>query len=171
MMRATTVMWVAMMGAGTLASEAQATNAPMPTLTVRAGRMDYLTEERCFICAEDVVVTISNVTLYADRVAAYQDREDAADPQEFTRIVATGNVRVQMGLRTVRGQKGEWERATKQIRITGNPVARERGGREITADAIIYDLALDKISFEGRMQLRAVVTDDLKRDYRDFKGL
>lgn len=171
MMRALAVVCAAMVCGGMLMGWAAETNAPMPTLTVRAGRMDYLTEERCFICAEDVVVTISNVTLYADRVTAYQDREDAADPQEFTRIVATGNVRVRMGLRTVRGQKGEWERATKQIRITGNPVARERGGREITADAIIYDLALDKISFEGRMQLRAVVTDDLKRDYRDFKGL
>lgn len=170
-MRTAVVVCAAMVCGGAVAGRAQETNAPMPTLTVRAGRMDYLTEERCFICAEDVVVIISNITLYADRVAAYQDREDAADPQEFTRIVATGNVRVQMGWRTVRGQKGEWERATKQIRITGNPVARERGGREITADAIIYDLALDKISFEGRMQLRAVVTDDLKRDYRDFKGL
>jgi len=156
---------------GIITALAQETAAPPPTLTVRAGRMDYLAEERCFICDEDVVVTISNVTLYADRVVAYQDKEGAADEQEFARIIASGNVRVTMGARTVRGQKGEWDRATKAIRITGNPVARERGGREITADAIVYDLAQDKISFEGRMQLRAVVTDDLKRNYRDFKGL
>lgn len=152
-------------------SSAQPTNPTPPTLTVRAGRMDYLPDQRCFICSDNVVVTFSNVVLRADRVTAYQNAQGAPDPQEFSRIIAAGNVRVEMGNRTVRGQQGEWQSATKTIRITGNPVARERGGREISADAIVYDLVREKLSFEGRMQLRALVTDDLKREYRDFKGL
>ncbi|MCX7848368.1 MAG: hypothetical protein N2595_10110 [bacterium] len=157
------------LAAGWLA--AQSTNPPPATLTVRAGRMEYFPEQRYFVCAEDVVVTISNVTLRADRVMAYQNTEGTPDPQEFTRIVASGNVRVHVGNRTVRGQHAEWTSASKAIRITGNPVARERGGREICSDAIQYDLVREKLSFEGRMQLRAVITEDLKRDYRQFKGL
>ncbi len=140
-------------------------------VSVRADRMDYLREESCFVCEDNVVVMIGRITLTANKVAAYQDGKDSTDAEEFSRIVATGNVRVQMGDRMVRGQTGVWDRVSKTIRITGNPIASETGGRQISADTIVYDIVRDKISFEGRMQLRAVVTDDLKHDYRDFKGL
>ena len=129
-----------------------------------AENMYYLQEHSCFVFETNVVVTIGTHALYADKVVAYQVTNGTAKTEEFSMIVASGNVRLDAPGRTVKGATGVWNRIEKTIRVCGNAAVREKGGREVVAQAIIYDMERERITFEGRTRVRALVNDGMKKN-------
>ena len=131
---------------------------------VTAERMEYLTDEHCMVCEYNVQALLgSGTSLRADKVVAYQGANEA----EVVKLVATGKVIIKMPERTVTGGKATWERKTGCVRITLNPVVRQ-GEHELTADAIRYEIATRKISFEGRVRATMDVSDQDKNKLLNF---
>ncbi|NLF38859.1 hypothetical protein GX586_05400 [bacterium] len=139
--------------------------SPTPSnITIQASKMEYLTDEKCVVLKEGVVVTLEGATLHADNAMAYQST-DSSGKTDFTRIVATGRVRIQTPERLVTAEKGVWERDKDLVRLTGDPSLTERGTGVMTADAIIYHISQRKVSFEGRVRARGKITDSVKKEY------
>ncbi len=150
----------------TAAAAAKAKKESSP-LRIKADKMEYLKEEGCMVAQDNVVITLDDQTLYADKVVAYLDTSKDGK-EKFSKIVATGRVRIQTPEQSVTGKKGVWECKKSMIRITGSPVWREKGGREITADAIKYDLLLRKCTFEGDARARIRMSDKNKKQLKGF---
>ena len=135
-------------------------------ITINANRMQYLKDENCMVAEDNVVVKFDGGTLMADKIIAFQGTTPEGK-QDFTRIVATGNVIIKTPDRTLYGQKAVWQKNKKNIRVTGNPVVKEKGGQVIQADVIKYDLLLKKVTFEGTAKAKMSVSG--KKDF-DFTG-
>ena len=136
---------------------------------IKADKMHYLKEEGCMVAENNVVVTLDDQTLSADKVVAYQ-KTGKDGKQDFSKIVATGDVVIKTPERTLTGQKAVWKLDERKgtVRFTGSPVVREKTGHEIAADVIKYDIATGKCTFEGSAKARMDVSDDNKLDFNGF---
>lgn len=120
----------------------------------------YLPKDNSFVFETNVVVKIGDRALHADKAVAYQDATGKG-----TKYVATGHVRLETPDRMVSGDKCVLDLVAKTVRITGSPRVQEKGGREITATAIVYDFAQEKLSFEGRPTVRVLMDEDAKKNW------
>ena len=135
--------------------------------TIKADRMQYLKAENCMVLEDNVIIKLDDQSLTADKVIAFQGT-DSKGKQNFTRIIATGNVVIKTPGRTLYGKKGVWETKKKIIRITGDPVVKLKTGQEISAEVIIYDIVLQKCTFEGAAKAKMSVTEDTNLDLGEF---
>ena len=137
-------------------------------LSIKGERMRFMESDSMIVWERNVTVQMQDMTLTADRVDAYQDKSAPSGKEDLKKIVATGHVRLRAGDRYVSGEKGVWERDKRTVRITGAPVLRQKDGQDVESDAILYDMVAIKVSFEGKFNARATVTDGNKKE---FKGL
>ncbi|MCK5851952.1 hypothetical protein KAH27_02890 [bacterium] len=135
--------------------------------TIKADRMQYLKAENCMVLEDNVIIKLDDQSLLADKVIIFQGT-DSKGKQEFSRAVATGNVVIKTPGRTLYGKKGVWEMKKKIIRITGDPILKLKSGQEISAEAIKYDIVLEKCTFEGAAKAKMSVTKDTNLDFDGF---
>ncbi len=148
------------------AQKAKTKKKKQSPITINANSMQYLKDENCMVAEDNVVVKFDGGTLMADKIIAFQGTTSEGK-QEFSRIVATGNVVVKTPDRTLYGKKAVWLKNQKIIRVTGNPVVKEKSGHEIHADVIKYDLVTQKVAFEGKAKVKMSISD--KNDF-DITG-
>ncbi len=147
------------------ASRAAGTNSHVK---LSADNIEYYPKNGFTVCESNVVVTVDAMKLQADRVVAYQDSSTPAKGREsFSRIVATGNVRLFMTApdRRVYGQRGVYESASRTVHITGSPMVEMEGGQQVRANVIVYDMAKDKITFHGA-QGGMTMTDEITKEWQ-----
>jgi len=136
-------------------------------ITINAEKMQYLKQENCMVAEDNVVVKFDGGTLMADKIIAFQGT-NTEGKQDFVRIVATGNVIIKTPDRTLYGQKAVWQKNKNIIRITGEPVVKMKGGQQIQADVIKYDLKTNKVTFEGMAKAKMSVKDKKNFDFTGF---
>jgi len=117
-------------------------------ITINADKMQYLQKENCMVAEKNVVVALDDQSLMADKVIAFQGI-NSDGKQDFTRIVATGDVVIKTPERSLYGKKAVWNRNENVIRFTGSPVVKIKGGQEISAEVIKYNVLTGKVTFEG----------------------
>ncbi len=132
---------------------------------ISADRINYMQETGEMILEENVEIILNDVRMYADKVIAYSSKETE---NQFEKIVATGNVRIVTQDRKVFGQRAVFYNDTQKIRITGEPMVQEKAGNVLEANAIIFDIRLNKVSFEGRARARVKISDKEKSQYSRF---
>ncbi len=147
-------------------AKAEAKKKKDSPVTINADRMQYLKNENCMVLEDNVVVKLDSKSLYADKVIAFQGT-NSLGKMDFTRIVATGNVVIKDSDKSLYGKKGVWEKSKNVIRFTGEPVVKTKGGQEISAEIIKYNVITGKVTFEGGS--KAHITN-LKNKNIDFGG-
>jgi len=136
-------------------------------ITINADKMQYLQKENCMVAEKNVVVALDDQSLMADKVIAFQGT-NADGKQDFTRIVATGNVVIKTPERSLYGQKAVWDRNENVIRFTGNPVVKTESGQEISAEVIKYNIITGKVTFEGVAKAKMSISDKNNIDLSGF---
>ena len=120
----------------------------------------------CVVFRTNVLAMIGDRVLRADAIEAYQD---AGTKGGFRSIVATGHIRLETPSpdRIVTGDRGVWDRKLNTIRITGVPnvQVQEEDGRELVAQAVVYDVSGRKFSVEGRAQARVKLNSETKKSW------
>ena len=107
---------------------------------------------------DNVVLKIDDAVIKADKAIVFMSKKDDKDKNKkkssgkdnFSKMVATGNVRIKHPDGTVVGERAVWIKGKDTIRLTGNPGVEAIGGETIYADAIIYNLVTKRCSFVGR---------------------
>ena len=136
-------------------------------ITINADKMQYLQKENCMIAENNVVVALDDQSLMADKVVAFQG-VNADGKQDFTRIVATGDVVIKTPERSLYGKKAVWERNENIIRFTGNPVVKIKGGQQISAEVIKFNVITSKVTFEGVANAKMSLSDENNFDFSGF---
>ena len=140
---------------------------------LQADSAEYDAKLGCMIFESNVVVTLDDMTLRADRVTAYQEPgSDAPKGRDsFSRIVAIGHVRLKTSQYDVTGERGVYVSATRTVQVTGNPQVVLEGGQRVWPTVITYDLNTDKLSFQGGVGGTMTVTDEVSKDWKGFNPL
>ncbi len=109
---------------------------------------------------ENVVLKIDGAVIKADKAIIFMSKKgdkekkkkkkEGSGKDNFSKMVATGNVRIKHPDGTVVGERAVWIKGKDTIRLTGNPGVEAIGGETIYADAIIYNLVTKRCSFVGR---------------------
>ncbi len=68
----------------------------------------------------------------------------------FSKMVATGNVRIYHTDGSVIGERAVWIKGKDTIKLTGNPSVHGAGGEIMYADAILFNIITKSCSFVGR---------------------
>jgi len=164
-MKPTTCLLMLGLTAGLMAgaSRAVGTNSQVK---LNADNIEYYPKNGFTVCESNVEVRVDNMELHADRVVAYQDSSTTTKGHEtFSRIVATGNVRLFTKDRRVFGQRGVYENATRIVQITGDPRVEMEDGQQVRANVIVYDMAKDKITFQGA-QGGMTMTEEITKEWQ-----
>jgi lipopolysaccharide transport protein LptA len=136
-------------------------------ITINADKMQYLQKENCMVAEKNVIVALDDQSLMADKVIAFQGI-NSEGKQDFTRIVATGDVVIKTPERSLYGKKAVWNRNENVIRFTGNPVVKTKGGQEISAEVIKYNVLTGKVTFEGVAKAKMKMSDKNNIDFSGF---
>ena len=136
-------------------------------VTINADKMQYLQKENCMVAEKNVVVALDDQSLMADKVIAFQGI-NSDGKQDFTRIVATGDVVIKTPERSLYGKKAVWNRNENVIRFTGNPVVKIKGGQEISAEVIKYNVLTGKVTFEGVAKAKMKMSGKNNIDFSGF---
>ena len=136
-------------------------------ITINADKMQYLQKENCMVAEKNVIVALDDQSLMADKVIAFQGINNEGK-QDFTRIVATGDVVIKTPERSLFGKKAVWDRGENIIRFTGSPVVKIKGGQEISAEVIKYNVVTGKVSFEGVAKAKMDMSNKKNIDFSGF---
>ena len=103
-------------------------------------------KEKLIIFKGNVVTKKGNATLYSDELKIYQGKEEGGKPGSnpgnkapgiegnISKIIATGNVKIEQGERRATGQKAEYFNDEQKVVLSGNPVAWEKGNKVWSRD-------------------------------------
>jgi len=136
-------------------------------ITINADKMQYLQKENCMVAEKNVIVALDDQSLMADKVIAFQGI-NSEGKQDFTRIVATGDVVIKTPERSLYGKKAVFDRNENIIRFTGNPIVKIKGGQEITAEVIKYNVFTGQVTFEGVADAKISFSDNKNIDFTGF---
>jgi lipopolysaccharide export system protein LptA len=109
---------------------------------------------------DNVVVRRGNTTLKAAAIKLYSDLENPS-PDGFTRIEASGKIRVDSGGQTVTGDTAVLDMKTRTITVSGGVVLTQ-GANVITGSRLVVNLATGqaRVEQEAGKQIRGVFSPD-----------
>jgi lipopolysaccharide export system protein LptA len=115
---------------------------PGQELDVTADQMTFDSKTHTFVFEHNVHVRRCEVTLTCDRLRVIND----AQRDRVERIVATGNVHMQQGVRRVQAERAEYFDAEQKLVLTGQPRAWDTAEEnELTGDEMVVYLATEKL--------------------------
>ena len=111
------------------------------TLDVSSERMTFDSKTRIFIFEEKVRILRCAMTILCDRLQVINDASD----KNIERIIATGNVRFQQGMRSATAERADYFESEQRLVLTGNPrVWDTQEHDELTGEEIILLLQEEK---------------------------
>jgi len=115
---------------------------PGQELDVTADQMTFDSKTHTFVFENNVHVRRCDMTLKCDRLRVMND----AQKNRVERIVATGNVRMQQGVRRVQAERAEYFDAEQKLVLTGQPRAWDPVEQnELSGDEMVVYLATEKL--------------------------
>jgi lipopolysaccharide export system protein LptA len=115
---------------------------PGQELDVTADQMTFDSNTHTFVFEHNVHVRRCEMTLTCDRLRVMND----AQRNRVERIIATGNVRMQQGVRRVQAERAEYFDAEQKLVLTGQPRAWDEAEQnELTGDEMVVYLATEKL--------------------------
>jgi lipopolysaccharide transport protein LptA len=117
-------------------------SGPRQTLDVTADHMTFDSRAHTFLFEDNVRVLRCDVTILCDRLRVFNDPSG----EQVERIVATGDVRMQQGVRHARADRAEYFDDEQKLVLTGNPRAWDVAEQnELTGEEIVVFLEEDKM--------------------------
>ena len=106
-----------------------------------------------YIAKEDVIVKYGDVNIFSDLLEAYYN-SGSASPNNISKIVVTGNVKIASGAYTAYGNRAVYEVKDNYIIMTGDNLKIETEEEIITArDFIEYDVNAKKFTASGMAKI------------------
>jgi lipopolysaccharide export system protein LptA len=123
--------------------EAKLADTSQP-IDITSDRVETYSKENLIIFRGNVIARQTDVVIYADSIEAVT----VGDGKGIERVVASGNVKVQQGLRVANCQKAVFYNLERKIFLTGEPKVWE-GENMISGDEIVFDIAQNRVEVKG----------------------
>ena len=123
--------------------EAKLADTDQP-IDITSDRVETYSKENLIIFRGNVIARQKDVVIYADSIEVVT----VGDGKGIERVVASGNVKVQQGLRVANCQKAVFYNLERKIFLTGEPKVWE-GENIISGDEIVFDLAQNRVVVKG----------------------
>jgi lipopolysaccharide transport protein LptA len=123
--------------------EAKLADTSQP-IDITSDRVETYSKENLIIFRGNVIARQKDVVIYADSIEAVT----VGDGKGIERVVASGNVKVQQGLRVANCQKAVFYNLERKIFLTGEPKVWE-GENMISGDEIVFDIAQNRVEVKG----------------------
>lgn len=115
---------------------------PGQELDVTADQMTFDSRTHTFVFENNVHVRRCDMTLQCDRLRVIND----AQGNQVERIIATGNVHLQQGVRRVQAERAEYFDAEQKLVLTGQPRAWDPVEKNrLTGDEMVVYLETEKL--------------------------
>jgi outer membrane protein assembly factor BamD len=113
-------------------------------IDVISDRVETYSKENVIIFRGNVVARQKDIVIYADSIEA----KVIKDGKGIERVLASGNVKVQQGLRVASCQKAVFLNLDQKIILTGEPKVSE-GDNMVSGEEIVFDLARNQVEVKG----------------------
>ena len=123
--------------------EAKLADTSQP-IDIASDRVETYSKENLIIFRGNVIARQKDVVIYADSIEAVT----VGDGKGIERVVASGNVKIQQGLRVANCQKAVFYNLERKIFLTGEPKVWE-GENIISGDEIVFDIAQNRVEVKG----------------------
>jgi len=121
-------------------------------IDITSDKVETYSKENMIVFKGNVVARQKDIVIYADAIEAFMMR----DRKGIERVMASGNVRVQQGLRVANCQKAVFYNIDQKVILTGDPRVWE-GENIVSGDEIIFDIAQNRIEVRGEVGRRGRV--------------
>jgi outer membrane protein assembly factor BamD len=123
--------------------EAKLVDTSQP-IDIISDRVETYSKENVIIFRGNVVARQKDIVIYADSIEA----KVIENGKGIERVLASGNVKVQQGLRVASCQKAVFLNLDQKIILTGEPKVSE-GDNMVSGEEIIFDLARNRVEVKG----------------------
>jgi lipopolysaccharide export system protein LptA len=106
--------------------------------------VETYSKENLVLFKGNVIARQKDVVIYADSLEAVTMGEGKG----IERVTATGNVKIQQGLRVASCQKAVFYNLDQKVFLTGEPKIQE-GDDMVSGDEIIFDLTQNRFEVKG----------------------
>ena len=113
-------------------------------IDITSDKVETYSKENVIVFKGNVVARQKDIVLYADSIEAFVMR----DGKGIERVIASGNVKVQQGLRVANCQRAVFNNLDQKVILTGDPRVWE-GENIISGDEIIFDLTQNRVEVRG----------------------
>ena len=123
--------------------EAKLVDTSQP-IDITSDRVETYSKENLIIFKGNVIARQKDVVIYADSIEALV----IEGGKGIERVLASGNVKLQQGLRVASCQKAVFYNLDQKIFLTGDPKVSE-GDNMVSGEEIVFDLAQNKVEVKG----------------------
>jgi lipopolysaccharide export system protein LptA len=113
-------------------------------IDITSDKVETYSKKNVIVFKGNVVARQKDIVIYADSIEAFMMR----DGKGIERVIASGNVRVQQGLRVANCQKAVFDNLDQKVILTGDPRVRE-GENIVSGDEIVFDIAQNRVEVKG----------------------
>jgi lipopolysaccharide export system protein LptA len=125
-------------------------NAP---IKITANRMETQNGKNAVSFLENVVAKKGDMTIYANRIDVYSDK----DKKKLIKIIATGDVKIEKGMKVATGAEAEYYEVEQKLILRGNPKLKEKDNL-IEGSEIIYYIKEENVTVHGDENKKVEVT-------------
>jgi lipopolysaccharide export system protein LptA len=129
---------------GLFGSKQEKTGEPDQPIEITSDRVETFSSNHLIVFKGNVVARQKDMVIYADSV----DAVIIGDGRGIEKVVASGNVKIQQGLRTANCQRAVFHNTDKKLVLTGDPKVWE-GEQMISGDEIVFDIDQNRLEVRG----------------------
>jgi len=123
--------------------ETRLVNTSQP-IDIISDKVETYSKDNVIVFRGNVVARQKDIVIYADSIEAFMMREGKG----IERVIASGDVRVQQGLRVANCQKAVFDNLDQKVIMTGDPRVWE-GENIVSGDEIVFDIAQNRVEVRG----------------------
>jgi len=113
-------------------------------IDIVSDQVETYNKENRVIFRGNVVARQRDIVIYADSLEAVMVKEGKG----IEKVIASGNVKVQQGLRVASCEKAEFDNPEQKVILTGDPKIWE-GENMVSGEEIVFDIAQNRVEVKG----------------------
>lgn len=118
-------------------------------IDIISDQVETYTKENRVIFKGSVIARQRDIAIYADSIEAIMVNEGKG----IERVIASGNVKVQQGLRVANCQRAVFHNPEQKVLLTGDPKVWE-GENMVSGEEIIFDIAQNRVEVKRGLTRR-----------------
>lgn len=133
-------------------------------IDITSDEVETYTRENRVIFKGSVIARQKDMVIYADSIEAILVKEGKG----IEKVIASGNVKVQQGLRVAHCQRAVFHNPEQSVLLTGDPEVWE-GENRVSGEEIVFDISQNRVEVKGGFVRRGKARIYPEKGFEKFK--
>lgn len=133
-------------------------------IDITSDEVETYTRENRVIFKGSVIARQKDMVIYADSIEAILVKEGKG----IEKVIASGNVKVQQGLRVAHCQRAVFHNPEQSVLLTGDPEVWE-GENRVSGEEIVFDISQNRVEVKGGLVRRGKARIYPEKGFEKFK--